>query len=808
MDFGRGVWYNDSMENVGQCKVSYTRRTALTVWIGVLAIATAMAAIGFICPHWAAVAETYGVEVVSTAWTYDGTAHQIIQVADGYEGEYSVTYLAADGETQIEVQDVVAAGTYYVQINAEADGDYAEWHSEPIEITVGKRTLNVSIQAASSTYGDAQATLSATHEGLVEGDEAPYSLYCAVDETTDAGTYDIECVETNSDNYDVIATGGEGAYTVGKRAVTVQADDKTVTYGDTPQALTASVTAGSIIDGDEVYTIACTAGDEAPNAKTNAGAYEITISATENANYELTAVNGTYTVGKRAVTVQADDKTVTYGDDALPLTASVTAGSIIAGDEVYTIACTAGGEAPNARTHAGAYEITIAATENGNYQLTAVNGAYTVGKRANTVVIAPVQSVYGEKSVALISSPEIPFLDGDENVYQLTADVDEYSAAGTYDVVGTTLNNDYDLTYTGGENAYTVTKRTLSVTWGNTRFVYDGTPKLPSITVANLAHEDVVKVTVEGEAVDAGVYSAVATGVDNANYALPADAYVAYDVQKAEATFDLTGAQTVLPYTGKPQHLAGVVTSGETTYIDNEFCEIGTYDVVVESGETANYRAGSMVVTVTVREAAPIVDTATGAANYYKQIDPQAAEKQGVNVTGIFNDAFADLTAESVTLTAYIGQASITFDRTAIEAVAGYEVLLTYKQTDVIDQRLPQDALLMIDVSLDGAALGNGTATVRLPLDYTEKKNQVLKVYYVSDEGEMVDMNATYADGTLSFETNHFSRYVVLSEAKLSKSAVTGIVLGSIAGGLALLISVMVVIRKKMVKASKASLTE
>jgi len=354
-----------------------------------------------------------------------------------------------------------------------------------------------------------------------------------------------------------------------------------------------------------------------------------------------------------------------------------------------------------------------------------------------------------------------------------------------------------------------VAPRTLSVSWGNTQFVYDGTPQLPTITLGNILEGDEVKASVERAATDAGVYTASAVCLDNDNYALPVVASVGFGIDKAEATFDIEGVRTVFAYTGETQSLEGVVTSGETIYHNNEFCEVGNYNVVVESAESANYRAGTITVAVTVREAAPIVDQASGKANYYKQVDAQqAAGKLGVNMTNVFGDAFADLTASTVTLTAYIGETSITFDRAAIEAVAGNDVYLTYRESEDIAEDLPQTALLMMDIGLDGATLGKGTATVSVPFAYRASKNEVVKVYRASDEGELVDMSATWENGALTFETDRFARYIVVSEVKLAKSTVTGIVLGSIAVGLALMVAALLIIRKKTIKAAKESLEE
>ena len=62
----------------------------------------------------------------------------------------------------------------------------------------------------------------------------------------------------------------------------------------------------------------------------------------------------------------------------------------------------------------------------------------------------------------------------------------------------------------------------------------------------------------------------------------------------------------------------------------------------------------------------------------------------------------------------------------------------------------------------DSTGTNNGTITVKVP--YTPAKNSSVKVFYVPESGEQVDMNATYKDGYVSWETNHFSLYDFVEE--------------------------------------------
>ena len=51
-----------------------------------------------------------------------------------------------------------------------------------------------------------------------------------------------------------------------------------------------------------------------------------------SANYNLTFVEGTFTISARDITVTADDKGKTYGDADPALTYQITSGSLVGGD--------------------------------------------------------------------------------------------------------------------------------------------------------------------------------------------------------------------------------------------------------------------------------------------------------------------------------------------------------------------------------------------------------------------------------------------------------------------------------------------
>lgn len=140
-------------------------------------------------------------------------------------------------------------------------------------------------------YTDADATKpTTTDSGAASDGAAPKN----------AGTYYVKASMAASGNYDS-ATSNAEPFTITKKALTITADNQTITFGDAVPTYTFTATGYVGDDNDSVVNanFACdyTQGD-------NAGTYTITVTATA-ANYKISCNRGTLTVAKKTLT--ADD---------------------------------------------------------------------------------------------------------------------------------------------------------------------------------------------------------------------------------------------------------------------------------------------------------------------------------------------------------------------------------------------------------------------------------------------------------------------------------------------------------------------
>lgn len=126
-----------------------------------------------------------------------------------------------------------------------------------------------------------------------------------------------------------------------------------------------------------------------------------------------------------------------------------------------------------------------------------------------------------------------------------------------------------------------------------------------------------------------------------------------------------------------------------------------------------------------------------------------------------------------------LSDATVSFDKTAIGSIgeqAG-ETAVTIVAKEVEDTALTTEQKAALEekevfaiLNLEAFAgetkitqFGGGKVTVSVPFTLPEgKAGTDYYVAYVADDGTITAMPTTYADGVLSFETTHFSSYVVL----------------------------------------------
>ncbi|MBO4534703.1 MAG: hypothetical protein J5755_02060, partial [Clostridia bacterium] len=126
--------------------------------------------------------------------TYDMSGVTFESVTAVYDGEEHVALITGDLPSGVSVSYTDNSLTNAGQVTAVAsftgDPNYEDIEDMTATICVNAKSIVVRVQAAESVYGEPLATLSATVQGLVEGDEESDIFTLVKAEGLNAGTYD------------------------------------------------------------------------------------------------------------------------------------------------------------------------------------------------------------------------------------------------------------------------------------------------------------------------------------------------------------------------------------------------------------------------------------------------------------------------------------------------------------------------------------------------------------------------------------------------------------------------------------------
>ena len=263
-------------------------------------------------------------------------------------------------------------------------------------------------------------------------------------------------------SYTITVTGGEAAnYAITREngtliinaadPVRVTAKSYTITYGDALPDFSYT-TEGADLSGEP--SISCTA-----NATSGVGTYPITITKGGVSNYNVTYVDGTLTIKKAALTITAENKSKTYGEDNPTLTFTC---SGFVNDETSAVLA----PQPTLDTEAtvasgvGTYDITASGADAANYEISYGKGTLTVNKATLTATAQNASVKQGEAT---------PTLEIEYSGWKNNDDVSVLNTAPTASTERTVASepNDYPITVAGGADDnydFTYVPGTLTVT--------------------------------------------------------------------------------------------------------------------------------------------------------------------------------------------------------------------------------------------------------------------------------------------------------------------------------------------------------
>ncbi|WP_426330156.1 MBG domain-containing protein [Pedobacter sp. R-06] len=481
------------------------------------------------------------------------------------------------------------------------------------DLVIGKKTITVTAEAKTKTYGDVDPVLTYTFApALATGDVFTGSLTRAVGESI--GNYAIG--QNNlalSPNYTLTYTGAN--LVIDKKTITVTAEVKNKTYGDADPTLTYTF-APALATGD-VFT-----GNLTRAVGENIGSYAIrqgTLSL--SSNYTLTYTGVNLVIDKKTVTVTAAAKAKTYGDPDPTLTYTF-APALATGDSFSGDISRAVGES------IGSYAIgqgTLALST--NYTLTFNIADLVIGKKTVTVTAAAKAKTYGDADPVLTYAFAPALVRGDSFTGSLSRAVGEN--VGNYAIGQGTLalSTNYTLSYTGAD--LVIGKKSIIVTAVAQNKGYgDADPALtytfsPVLIIGDSFSGSMTRTVGE----NLGTYAiAQGTLALNGNYTLT---YVGADLTIGKKTVTVTAvakskaygdADPTLTYTFAPALQTGDSFTGSLSRLPGE--NVGTY--AINQGTLAlngNYTLTYIGADLTIGKKTVTV-TAVAKNKAYGDVDP------------------------------------------------------------------------------------------------------------------------------------------------------------------------------------------
>lgn len=288
-------------------------------------------------------------------------------------GSNAASYdIVPSGQTSANYDITYVKGTLVVY---KADPAFTAPTANTLTYNGGAQTL---IAAGTTEHGTFEYT-------FTPNDDESWST--ALPQAKNADTYGVYYRVVGDANHNDYESADAVVVTIAKAALTATADNKEVIYGDDAPEYTVTYEGWQGEDNADVLsgTIAY-ACEYAPTSIV--GEYTITPSGVSNPDYAITFINGKVTVNKAALTITADNKELTYGDEAPEYTA------VFEGwkneedesdlDELDYI-CTYEQGSP-----VGTYTIAPIATDH-NYDITITDATLTVNQAAVIVSGAKVQ---------------------------------------------------------------------------------------------------------------------------------------------------------------------------------------------------------------------------------------------------------------------------------------------------------------------------------------------------------------------------------------------------------------------------------
>ena len=494
----------------------------------------------------------------------------------------STTYFTISGSTVTAVQ--YSGSTTTTVTCSHARTSTVKAGSTTRTLTCGKATLTCTGSSHTITYGDAKPTLSITYSGWKFSDSTSSLATVPTVSTTytqgsNKGSYATTVSGGSATNYTFSYVSG--SITVNARTATLSWGTVTWTYDGSSHSTTCTV---SNLYGSDSCTVTLTGNSVGPAVATATA----TASSLSNSNYALpSSKTKTLSVTQKEVTLTWGTTSWTYNGDSHSTTC--TAGSLVSGD-TCTVTLSNNSVGPDV----GSQTVTASSLSNSNYKLPSAN------TKSISITAKTVSLTWGTLTWTYDGNTHSTTCTAGDLVPQTTCTVTLTGNSvgknvGTATVTASSLSNSNYALPSAKTATLTISAREVSLTWGTTSWVYDGSTHSTTCTAGNLVSGDTCTVTLTGNSVGKNVGSATVTAsaLSNSNYKLPSANTKNIYVTARTAT--LSWGTTSWTYDRTAHSTTCTVSnlvSGDTctvTLSNNSITNVGSVTVTATALSNSNY---------------------------------------------------------------------------------------------------------------------------------------------------------------------------------------------------------------------------
>ncbi len=568
---------------------------------------------------------TNAATVTLVDWTYGKTANEPVVTADFGADTAVYTYYtdeactsktgttAEEGGAAAEGEKPTQAGTYYVKAEIIGTDNYAA-ASDSISFNINKADITITADDKSGKYKEDIVTLTWQVGGdYIEGDELGITAATTATNTSPVGEYPITLSWNENLNYKAEIVNG--TYTITKTDLTVTASAYTGIYDGEEHSITVDVDGNTEavvyysdateLTADNYNTIGSLTAPTRKDAGVTTVYYYVSTG-----NYSPDPVRGSkdITITKKSATITADNGSKVYGEADPELTAVVS--GTVGGEELdFTLAREAGEDAKD-------YTITVTDGDNPNYDVSTVNGTFTINRADVTVAADDKSKNYGDEEPELTATITGLKRNDNENVIDYTLSRVAGENVGNYDItaIGDSTQGNYNIQFASGTLTITEKKvNTPEIKVAVGEYIYDGTDKLPEISVYDgntLIPVDEYDVNYSDNK-DAGTATVTITDKEGGNYTVNGEATFIIKKADQDAPDENTiSVKNTTDETSKDGVIEGVndsmeySTDGGKTWKSVEEGKtsidgLGAGEVMIRLKEDKNHNPGASV-TVTV----------------------------------------------------------------------------------------------------------------------------------------------------------------------------------------------------------------